>query len=239
MISILSIINHLIEWIVSLVNLIETHSNFVIAAATAAIAAFTWALVCANRKLWQASQEHSKHLQETIAISREAADAAKKSAEIAENTLHITQMAYVDITDQQLSRPLEVGINPRILYEITNYGNTVAHITEIINVVDIVSEFPIDPDYTKCKVMSKNLPIRRNGIINKFATMDRPIDTDQINSIYNGTKFLGLWGTITYYDIFQKSFTIGYGVKYSPRANLFVLIDGYNYIKEHEEKEQS
>ena len=225
---------------------IQAHNGFVSAVATVVIAAFTVTLWLANRKLWKAtigllqvSHEHSRHMEKSLAIAQESANAAKKSAEVAEDTLQITQMAYVDITDHQLSRPLSIGVNPQIVYEITNHGNTVAHITEVVNIVDIVNEFSLDPDYTKCKVVSKNLPIRRNSTVHKFATMDRPINMNGIISIYNGTQFLGFWGTITYYDIFQKSVTIGFGVKYRPHANLFAFIDGYNYIKEHEEKEQS
>ncbi len=171
--------------------------------------------------------------------TKKAANAAKKSAIVAEDTLRITQRAYLDITDHQIYRRLTPGNNPQITYEITNIGNTVAQITEIMHVVDIVSEFPLDPDYSKCKIMSKNYSIRQKSTASKIATMDRPINADQISSLDNDTKFLGLWGKITYYDIFQKSFTIGFGIKYRPRAGRFAFIDGYNYIKEHEEKEQS
>ena len=81
--------------------------------------------------------------------TKKAANAAKKSAVVAEDTLRITQRTYLDIIDHQIYRRLTPGNNPQITYEITNIGNTVAQITEIMHVVDIVSEFPLDPNYSK------------------------------------------------------------------------------------------
>ena len=57
--------------------------------------------------------------------------------------------------------------------------------------------------------MSKNYSIQQKSTASKIATMDRPNKCQpEISSLDNDTKFLGLWGKITYYDIFQKSFTI-------------------------------
>ncbi len=85
LVSILSIVNYLIDRLFSVGRWIQAHNAFITAAATAVIAIFTWALVCANRKLWQ--------------VSLKTANAAEKAADVAWNTMEHTQRAYIFIKE--------------------------------------------------------------------------------------------------------------------------------------------
>jgi hypothetical protein len=114
---------------VSVGKWIETHSAFVVAAATVAIAAFTWNLVRANKKLWKIAQEQSKHMETSIGVAKKAAEAAEKSAD----ALPIMERAYVfsnikinkDMSDPDTVRDFEAEL------WLKNHGKTPAIIKEI------------------------------------------------------------------------------------------------------------
>lgn len=129
MISVLSIINYLIDRVVSIAEWIDLHSDFVTAAATAVIAFFTWTLWIATKRLWKVSLQQSKDMKISLTIARDAADAAKKSAD----ALPAIERAYVfsnikinkDMSDPDTVRDFEAEL------WLKNHGKTPAIIKEI------------------------------------------------------------------------------------------------------------
>jgi len=63
------------------------------------LAFFTLGLWVSTKRLWKESQEHSSHMEDSIVISKEAADAAKKSAEVA----IITQRSFISLKDMTIN----------------------------------------------------------------------------------------------------------------------------------------
>jgi hypothetical protein len=112
---------------VSVGRWIQVHSSFVTAAATFIIAAFTWALWWATRKLGKISQEQARDLKDSIAVAQRAADAAEKSA----NVLPAIERAYV-FSNIKLDREIKIGDEEfnAVLY-LKNHGKTPAIIKEI------------------------------------------------------------------------------------------------------------
>jgi len=125
------------ETVISITRWIDRHNGFVTAIATVFIAAFTLALIFANRKLWKVSREHSKHLEASVAISKEAADAATNSAKVAETALHVAERAYLRINNFEVVN-FRISQHLNIRYEIHNVGHTPAEIIESLTIVDVV-----------------------------------------------------------------------------------------------------
>ncbi|MGB7913455.1 MAG: hypothetical protein WCF59_14665 [Desulfobaccales bacterium] len=151
---------------------IQAHNGFVSAAATVVIAAFTVTLWLTNRKLWkvtigllEVSHEHSRHMETSITIAKESADAAKKSAEVTENAMIHSQRAYVFI--QRFYRQINAALNIADIYVVLeNTGETpVKHMMCSFDYISFPSDIPPDfefPDTGKPGY----------GIIGRKATLD-------------------------------------------------------------------
>lgn len=212
---------------------VQLHSAFVTATATAVIAVFTWALVCANRKLWQASQEHSKHLQDSVAISREAADAAKKSAEVAETALHISERAYLSIDQIGFVEPLKVGEMPNLKLKIINTGKTPAQIIDTSTNVKFFDKIPSIPVYPTGQKSQSQMTIRPGGEHTLVNIRGYTVTTKQFSDMFKGTQKLLIWGRIIYQDIFKHLMVVGFGAEFF--VDNFLPVEGYNYIEEYKE----
>lgn len=129
MISILFIVNYIIDLVISISMWIEKHNGFLAAAATVAIAAFTWNLVRATKKLWKVAQEQSIDMKDSIVASQKAAKAAQDSAD----ALPTIERAYIfsnikinkDMSDPDTIRDFEAEL------WLKNHGKTPAIIKEI------------------------------------------------------------------------------------------------------------
>lgn len=87
------------------------------ALATIAMAVFTFFLVCYNKKMWETTTR-------SVAVAKEAADAAKKSADI----LHVIEKAYVIVTVNIPDyKKMELGSNGADVF-VCNCGRTPATI---------------------------------------------------------------------------------------------------------------
>jgi hypothetical protein len=111
-------IHCIIEWI-------DIYSDVVMALATIVIALFTYTL-------YKTSQEHSRHMKESIDVAQKAADAAKKSAEVADKTLASTQRPWIKIVNTRVVgvAPITLmsggGISIHIGFQFQNIGATPA-----------------------------------------------------------------------------------------------------------------
>ncbi|MGP8051145.1 MAG: hypothetical protein ACLPYB_11110 [Desulfobaccales bacterium] len=113
------------EAIVPIATWIDHHNGFITAVATAVIAAFTLALVCANRQLWK--------------VSKEAADAAKDSADAlpAVERAYLFVKVILNISDHDPDQPqinigtMEAPGANKVNIIVTNHGKTPAIIERI------------------------------------------------------------------------------------------------------------
>jgi hypothetical protein len=204
---------------------IESNSDFVTAAATIAIAFFTWTLYRATRQLWKTSQEQSKDMKESLRIAQEVADAARDSAQVARDNLTSTRRAFVcfkNITAEpvMINRGLDGykeaqhwGFNPCWV----NMGDTpTKNLTISVNWKVFEYEIPKDFNflYDDKPNATTNIPMaigpKGEVICGAFALhylriLD-PIMGSQNNHLY-------IWGEAIYDDIFDKPHLTRFCVK--------------------------
>ncbi len=139
--------------IVSVGRWIETHSDFISAAATVAIAAFTLTLWWATRRLWKVSQEQSRDMKTSLTIAQEAADSAKESAQVAKDTLTSTQRAFVFLKNIEVKQTRDLSDYSKYIWWIfprwQNSGNTpTENLTISVGAQIRSDELPDDFPYT-------------------------------------------------------------------------------------------
>lgn len=202
--SIFSIINYLLDWLVSIPGWIETHSDFVIAAATGAIALFTWTLYRATRKLWKVSQEQSKDMKTSLAIARESADAATNTVNIMKDTAEKQLRAYLSVRIDHVFC-FSDEIIAQIRFIMLNHGQTPAYNVTQTALIEILP-YPLPPDY-----QLPNLPeppdttyvLHPTATLNGFVRAIRLFSKEEINRIINNNGFrIYILGLVKYKDGF-------------------------------------
>jgi len=219
---------------------IDNHERAITAAATIAIAAFTWALWLSTRRLWQETKAAS-------GIAKDSAEAALKTATVMEHS----ERAYVKMT--HLPPGLRFGQNQEywVQMRIKNYGRTPARVTTRCMCIKYFAPGenpPSIPDYS------------RDGVIDTvgaFLVSDDHIG-NQLQGAFPGSEIesaaragqgrLLVWGYVDYINQFGRHHRAGYGREYSAtlddpsiypwddfpkRSNLaFVPEPNYNYDRE-------
>jgi hypothetical protein len=222
--------------IVSVGRWIETHSDFVSAAATIAIAAFTLTLWWATRRLWKVSQEQSRDMKTSLDIALKTANAAQKSAEVAEIALHVAERAYLSISNFEL-RHFKIDDNVEIIYQIKNVGRTPAKIIKSLTIVDIFDKpIPIIPNYINNNIIQgpKRTFLQPGEAGSMYGVTKYSITQEHFNRIHNENSFIFVWGNIIYSDVFNNYFIKGFGAKLTMSTG-FAMMDGYNYIEEYKQ----
>lgn len=190
---------------------IETHSSFVSAASTAAIAFFTLTLWCATRKLWKVSQEQSRDMKTSLTIAQEAADAAKKSAD----ALPAIERAYLFTRvkrhpppkPRQLIENIKEGFN-QARFIVINQGKTPAIITKIDWHVGVMNDMEIDDKISQLESNSVSkvpygiITISSGGTGKYLA--DCHITNPDIQKINASTAYYVCLGRIEYKDVFRR-----------------------------------
>lgn len=109
--------------------------TFILAAVTLGLAIYTAKLYHATVKLGEDAKDTSTRqaieMERSLAISKEAAEAAKKTAEVAEKAMILTERPYVFVSN--VSRFQRDAIDGRyfVTYEVSNHGRTPADIDDI------------------------------------------------------------------------------------------------------------
>ncbi len=209
-VSIFSVVNDLIDWLVSVPVWIETHSDIVTAAATAFIAIFTLTLFLATRKLWKISQQQSRDMKESLRIAQESANAAKESAD-AFQAIERARL-FVKVKRDPPAKPGEVIENikeghNRILINIINEGKSLAVITKINWYVGVINDKEIKNKISQLESSVSEFPdgvitIRRNDS-EDISVMVEVTNSDLHKINYSTTYFVCL-GHIKYKDVFRK-----------------------------------
>ncbi|HLY57470.1 MAG TPA: hypothetical protein VKS60_18040 [Stellaceae bacterium] len=179
---------------------------------------------------------------DAIDAARISADAAKRSAEIAEDALIHLERAYLFIT--KFSTNLEylfAGIQvpdlkgrPSFRIDMINYGRTTANLTTGFVHVEIADNLP-DPITFGGGGESSSLADRqeveifigpgREYFLDNL-TWQKEYGYDRVLGIKNGTTSLYIHGFIRYIDIFMKPHEIVYLRRYNPKTQEFDPVGG-------------
>jgi len=186
-------------------NILEYLFEFLLTVFTGFLALFTYRLWKANISLWEAYQEHSKHLEKSVSIARESADAANRSAKVAEKTLIIGKRAFV-FTDEirAVSIPSEPGLAAkwRITAILKNAGETPTQKMMMnINWKHFKEEIPEDfnfPDASQPPVYGFIGP---KSFIHS-CHVDIPIPLIE-KAAFVGDHKIYIWGWVDYNDVFE------------------------------------
>jgi hypothetical protein len=212
---ILCIINYFTNRLVCVIKWIEIHSSFVTAAATLAIAGFTLALVCANRKLWKVSLN-------SLGIAQQAANAAKKSAD----ALPIMERAYV-FAQIKLKEKLSTMDGPKnidILLYLKNYGRTPAIVKDIACHIGIYPKNQVNGD--DLTEREKHYPIEAFiGRDEQHLENTKPLYIDDKELLYIAGKshIIYCFGCVRYMTIFEQEHFHGFCWEYSFPDGKFAL----------------
>jgi len=198
---------------------VEIISPFLSAIATIAIAIFTIFLVIYNKKMWETTAQ-------SVAVAKESADAAKKSAEV----LPITERAYLFIDDvkqreQHANTVIAYG-NDRIIginIEIKNYGHTPAIIDDSSIKIQYRVDYPNEGDLEMLFLK----PIPPNTIIASgkpfIHTGEIKIPRVELMAIERGDTYLFCEGEIKYKDIFKENHRTWFSWHWKHELNCFKI----------------
>ncbi len=186
-----------------IVDWLETNNEAVMALATIAIALFTFTL-------WQTSEEHSRHMEESIAIANKSADAAKKSADSFQSIERARLFLKVERDPPpkpgQYIEGVKEGYN-QVKISIVNEGKSLAVLTKINWHVGVMNDKEIDDKISELTSRKTEFPngviiIRREGTKKIPAGYDiTKIDLQKINE---ETAFYVCLGHIKYKDVFRR-----------------------------------
>jgi hypothetical protein len=170
------------------------------------IAAFTVVLALSTIGLWWATYELRSAGQEQVDIARIAADAAVKSADIARDTLHITQRAYIIALPEGVI-DFAVGKRPKGGISLRNTGNTPAY--DVLGRTGIcLGSMPLPADFQYDITLSDGAGdssfqiLRREQQYTQWAELREPINEEHLAMFQNGQLHVYVWGSVTYKDAF-------------------------------------
>lgn len=223
------------------------------ALATVAIGFFTLTLKLSTDKLWEAAKDQifaaenaakiqSADMNASIAVAKEAADAAKQSAEAASASVR----AFIDsergrmfISKITLIKKDADDPQPTIDYAFVNAGrSTVVLIQGSVECTLLVAAISSTVTFDATKVFVANTPVGPEAIIGSNigpaflprCSVDPPLSATEIAKIANKQAFIFFKGFIRYRtgfnDIYRRNFACIYGT----RGEYFteVSIQGYN-----------
>ncbi|MGI8962282.1 MAG: hypothetical protein ACR2IV_21490 [Bryobacteraceae bacterium] len=190
----------------------------------------------------RAIRKQAHYMRDGLALTRQSADAAttsanaaKRSAEIADIALRVVERAYLYIDNWTFTN-FGPNLFPQVSFKVSNAGRTPARIVSSLVRYGIVDEIPNPPDYGAGYEDSG--PDAQNEIVPgapltrliKSYRSNEVIDENQFRKIMEGKQFFLVWGKIKYRDIFRKITAMRFGAFYSPERRTFVLprIPAYN-----------
>lgn len=233
----------------------ESSRNRLIMWATIATALFNLVLAISTILMWRETEKAAVAAKKSANAALEAATANKLSTRA---YVRISSCPPgIDFLTKKLPPYIELAAN----LEIKNYGETPAHITDIViqaKLSEVDKLLPCPPDYSGAKryPCSEAFLVRGASIFYKF--FDDTMSPETITYIKEEKVILNLYGYVDYTDAFGKRHRGHFGQNYYPaydkrenyrsddefkaRNNLtFLMQSGYNYDcprKEDEDKEK-
>ncbi|MGY3493930.1 hypothetical protein [Bradyrhizobium sp. USDA 4502] len=178
-----------------------------------------------------------------IAVSRRSAEAAIKSAKVADEALFMGNRPYIFVTKAELNHTLDPAtfdfagapLWPTVDYMVENHGSTPATIMLVCADSACVAALPGKPEYRPETAYRSNRMILpgKKGIRLTYP-LKTPIDGQVLNDIRVGTvmggRSLYAYGFIKFEDIFGNINEIGFCWRYMPGRNFYPEDnDAYNY----------
>ena len=203
--------NQFVPWLRVIMDWIDTNRDLLTVAATIAIAVFTFTLYRATSGMLRVARDQSKDMKDSIVVAQNAAEAAKKSAQVAKDTLTSTRRAFVflkriTVEPIMLRRGLQ-GYQEGQMWMFSpcweNSGDTpTINLTISINNRVFDDEIPNDFDFPYDKVKDIYMAIGPKGeaVIGAFAipyTTIEPLQGSQISNLY-------IWVEAKYSDIIEN-----------------------------------
>ena len=211
----------------------------VLATIVIAFAAVRQWLTAKRQARYMALQSRSMH--RGLIQTRKAADAARKSADVAECAMKTSERPFI-LIDPVTLVDFFPGKAAHIDFPIRNGGKTPAFFTDgKIRLKTHRNELASPPDYGEAhEDPDKSVaniwlnPGQKMGNEVGWAT---PIDADVYWWIVNGEMKLTIFGYVTFRDAFKVSRTLGFGLRYVPQKKggsfRYVSLPGYNYEREN------
>jgi hypothetical protein len=202
---------------------------------TFALFAATIGLILATGILGYFAWRQSRDMQESI-------DAAKRSADVAERALTELEAPVVEIKIRDTG--LKLGeVDGRLAFSFVNYGRTPARILEFDDAIESVplGEAPIPPDPTgkRGRAMPYGIFTPPNGgeceeygkIVLRSNLTGPPAGPYRSES-----RAMFFVGYVTYSDIFNNVFTVGFCLLYDPQRARWVFRgdEKYNYHRKED-----
>ncbi len=197
-------------------------------ASTVALAVFTLLLFGATFLMWVATYKLAKsaemesrrravEMTDSLAIARTSADAASKSADVAEKTLKLTQRGFIGFSNFVV-KGLQSNKQPEKFSFLTkNVGNTTIDMTGVVvrqRVARNVSELPSTNNLIAEKCCLPLGPRQDCGMPVNTAE----ITNDELADVLSGKKFLWFYGYAEYRDIFGELHRSGFCVQYDHKS---------------------
>lgn len=169
-----------------------------------------------------------------------SANAAKKSAKVAEDTLRMTERAYIVVKNWGMRGSLE-EVPVEIIFTFWNAGRTEATLLEGGSQIGIRDNFPPIPDYQSLREKMVEIPIPAQGEV-AYNTNENPISisNEVAGQIRRREKTLYYYGSFIYQNIFEEKYEVAFFTQYNATAGQFLVVNkpGYTYHKRYRENHQ-
>jgi hypothetical protein len=150
-------------------------------------------------------------LYRTLRVTQQAAAAATKSAEVAAQALHLTERAYIHVTDWELNLDGTAHDSPRyVAIRITNVGHTPALELKVSMAYSIEPSLPEIPRYEQWST-PETLPPTAHRLFPESPHLL------YIPAIEHEDVFLWVWGCVTYKDVFGTEHQNGFCAQCYPQ----------------------
>jgi hypothetical protein len=177
-----------------------------------------------------------------IAVTAKAADAAQKSAEIAESALLNVEVAYpyAVIRDHGIQvehgRIRSVTIGTVVNFYFTNHGRTPADITEVYCQMYVDKGIPdaiIPPVHPYNWLDGDVVPAGRDSKDFSFNMNDVMFETFYSGRVKDANNIIWFMGYARYNDVFGNEYILGFCFAFGTARATFYPVgrDGYNYRK--------
>lgn len=177
---------------------------------------FTGVLAYVGYLQWKTLRNHEKWMKRNVAIAKQTADAAKKSADVADLALRSAERAEITLESCGVLGELMNGADCRVILEFKNSGRTAAQYVRLaLNVVaEGVPETSNEniPSITIGAGMTANISSQQFG---DFLTKDMAI------AVLTGRNPLRFIGEVAYKDVFGYSHTFKTAGTYDLRSRHF------------------
>src|SRR5712691_1960413 len=155
----------------------------------------------------------------SLKATETAANAAAKSAEVADRTLHLTQAADVHIVGVNLE-PKALTMDTVVSVVVRNYGRTRA-VNFTNNLILGIKGLPLGPTQPRSDI-GVTLGARQPYNL-VFDPLRNRLTTEGLAMVLGGQAVLQIWGSLRYRDVFGKAHIVDCEGTYNPKEGDFFI----------------